>query len=94
MELFGLWAPMGTRPRDQCPPSNKPDMFIRGINILLDESIFEASVKQKVNEKEVIQLTQYAEQQTLWNKWIESNKMCILLSYLLLGFCNLLQKHV
>ena len=56
-------------------------------------SIFEASVKQQVNGKEAIQFTQYPEQQTVWNKWSESDKLCVLLSYLLLGFCNLLQKY-
>ena len=59
----------------------------------MDMSIFKASVKQQVNEKEAIQFTQYTEQQTMWNKWSESDKLCVLLSYLLLGFCNFLQKH-
>ena len=52
----------------------------------MDTSIFEASLKQQVNEKEAIQFTQYHERQTVWNKWSESDKLCVLLSYLLLGF--------
>ena len=46
-------------------------------------STFEASVKQQVNEKEAIQFTQYPQRQTVRNKWSESDKLCVLLSYLL-----------
>ena len=56
-------------------------------------SIFEASVKQQVNEKKAIQFMQYPERQNVWNKWSESDKLSVLLSYLLLGFCILLQKY-
>ena len=56
-------------------------------------SIFKASVKQQLNEKKAIQFMQYPERQNVWNKWSESDKLCVLLSYLLLGFCNLLQKY-
>ena len=46
----------------------------------MDMSIFEASVKQQVNEKEAIQFTQYPEPQTVWNKWSESDKLCVSLN--------------
>ena len=69
---------------------NEPPYLLKRLRNL-DISIFEASV---VNEKEAAQFTQYPEWQTVWNNWSEGDKLCVLLSYLLLGFCNLLQKHM
>ncbi len=53
-------------------------------------SIFVAFVKQRVDESEAVQLAHYPERQVLWNKWSASDKLCVLLTFLLRGFCKML----
>ncbi len=90
---------MALRPADTAtsePPKKVRRVTKKELRYLLkrlrdaDMSIFVAFVKQQVNESEVVQLAHYRERQVLWNKWSASDKLCVLLTFVLRGFCKML----
>ena len=58
-----------------------------------DMSIFTAFVKKHMDESEAVQLSFYEERRRLWYAWNESGRLSTLLSFLLSGFCDLLEHH-
>ena len=58
-----------------------------------DMSIYSSFVKKHMEESEAVQLSFYEERHTLWCAWNESGRLSALLSFLLSGFCDLLERH-
>ena len=58
-----------------------------------DMSIFTSFVQKHMEENEAVQLSFYDERRRLWCAWNESGRLPTLLSFLLSGFCNLLEQH-
>ena len=52
-----------------------------------------ASFVKKYMENEAVQLSFYEDRHRLWYAWNESGRLSTLLSFLLSGFCNLLECH-
>ena len=58
-----------------------------------DLSVFTSFVKKHMDENEAVQLSFYDDRRRLWRLWIETGRLPTLLSFLLSGFCNLLERH-
>ncbi len=58
-----------------------------------DMSICTSFVKKHMEESEAVQLSFYEERRRLWCAWNESGRLSTLLSFLMSGFCDLLERH-
>ena len=58
-----------------------------------DMDVFASFVKKYMEENKAVQLSFYENRRRLWYAWNESGRLSTLLSFLLSGFCNLLECH-
>ncbi len=59
----------------------------------VDVAVTRASVTREVDETEALHINHYPQRRATWDTWKASERLNILLAFLVSGFCRVLEKH-